>query len=292
MKRSSNHEASVERTREVFREQLQAATANLGADQADVHGARKQLKRARATLRLLRASIGDNTYRRENEAVRDVAQPLSPVRDSEILIEAFDGLMERAKDAASSLPVERLRRGLKRHRAQVATHSAGKSQLTRARESLRSISQRSQHWPQGDQRWRALKVGLRRAYRSGRKALEIARAEPTTEHLHEWRKQAKYSWYQLQQLEPLAPKAIGRLADRFHRLTTQLGDDHDLAVLLEQLSAAGSPLNGGQAVTLRDLIERRRAQLQEKAFACGKRLYADTPKAFAARLNRYRKRAR
>lgn len=51
----------------------------------EIHRARKRLKRARATLRLLRLAIGKPTYRRENAALRDAARPLSGVRDAAVL---------------------------------------------------------------------------------------------------------------------------------------------------------------------------------------------------------------
>ncbi|HEY5866819.1 MAG TPA: CHAD domain-containing protein [Candidatus Tectomicrobia bacterium] len=42
-----------------------------------VHEARKQLKKARADLRLLRKALGPQTYAYENRALRDTARPLS-----------------------------------------------------------------------------------------------------------------------------------------------------------------------------------------------------------------------
>jgi CHAD domain-containing protein len=39
-----------------------------------VHSARKELKKARATLRLLRDALSDAVYKRENAALRDAAR--------------------------------------------------------------------------------------------------------------------------------------------------------------------------------------------------------------------------
>ena len=46
------------------------------------HDARKQLKQARAVLRLLRAELGDTVYRRENRVLRDASRTISPLRDA------------------------------------------------------------------------------------------------------------------------------------------------------------------------------------------------------------------
>jgi CHAD domain len=44
-----------------------------------VHETRKRLKRLRASLRLERFAIGDETYRRENAAFRDLGKRLRPL---------------------------------------------------------------------------------------------------------------------------------------------------------------------------------------------------------------------
>lgn len=49
---------------------------------AQIHGARKALKRARANLRLLRDAVGKTAYICENVVLRDAARPLSGVRDA------------------------------------------------------------------------------------------------------------------------------------------------------------------------------------------------------------------
>ncbi|MGB5656133.1 MAG: CHAD domain-containing protein, partial [Acidimicrobiia bacterium] len=52
-----------------------------------VHTARKGTKRLRAFLRLARRSIGTDTYRTENAALRDTARLIAPARDALVLIE-------------------------------------------------------------------------------------------------------------------------------------------------------------------------------------------------------------
>ncbi len=57
-----------------------------------VHDTRKSLKRLRATVRLARGALGDETYRRENIAFRDAGRCLAGVRDASVLIETLDAL--------------------------------------------------------------------------------------------------------------------------------------------------------------------------------------------------------
>jgi hypothetical protein len=107
-----------------------------------------------------------------------------------------------------------------------------------------------------------------------------AAAKPTVENLHEWRKQSKYLWHQLQLLEPAWIGVDGDLGDRFHQLSTTLGEDHDLAVLRQMISTGGPQ-------TVVAPIDRRRAELQRAAFALGEQLYAEAPRDFVDRIERY-----
>ena len=51
-----------------------------------IHEARKDVKKIRSALRLVRDEIGDDVWRRENDHYRDVARKLSSFRDAEILV--------------------------------------------------------------------------------------------------------------------------------------------------------------------------------------------------------------
>ena len=86
-----------------LRHHLERALAELGGKpplrDVSVHEARKQLKRARATLRLLRDGIGDTAYRRANQQLRDAARPLSGVRDAKVMLERGRGAAHQSKIA-------------------------------------------------------------------------------------------------------------------------------------------------------------------------------------------------
>lgn len=252
-------ERPVQQCREICVHQLGAAVQDLAGLKPNIHGARKQLKRARATLRLLRPAIGDEPYRRENVAARDAARPLSQARDEEVLSQAHHGLVERFGSAAAS--------GVHiRRNASAPTPQ----QLDGIKAALaRSIS-RARAWELEDANWDCIAKGVRSTYRRARRALRRGRKDRATDDLHEWRKQTKYLWHQLQLLTSLAPGPIGEMADDFHRLADYLGDEHDLAVLRERA-----------ATSVKGLIDRRREELQDKAFALGERLFADPAKTFA-----------
>jgi CHAD domain-containing protein len=254
-----------------------------------IHQARKSLKKARATLRLLRASIPASVYRRENVALRDIARPLSAARDAAVTLETLGKLERRyGRSAKQSIPAT-VRRALKQEAAEAGralARSNGKH-VTPAK-SLKSVKQRLARAPITEDGWDGVGASLRRIYRSGRRAMKQARATPSAECLHEWRKQTKHLWHQTQVLEPLWPGMIAELGDQAHRLSDYLGDDHDLAVLRDKVTGLQDAFeNSGTCAALLALIDRCRAQLQEKAFLLGGRIYDESPADFVTRFERY-----
>jgi CHAD domain-containing protein len=254
-----------------------------------VHSARKELKKARATLRLLRDALGDALYKRENAVLREAARPLSEVRDAKVLLDTLDRVVCRYGAPARALPLEGLRQALHReYGAKRRRILERPNALKPQRDALRRIYERAAHWPIGDHGWSVIGVGLKRMYRQGRKALAIAQANPSPENLHEWRKQVKYLWHELQVLEPLRPEAIGKLADRAHRLGDYLGDHHDLSVLhTKVVDMADAYPHAGCRSALLDLIDQYRTRLQDKAFVLGRRLYKEKAGVFAALFRQY-----
>jgi len=276
----------VQQCLDIFQRQIGAAIEELQGKEPDVHGARKQLKRARATLRLIREAVGDELYRRENLAARDAARPLSQARDAEVLSDALDGLLERFGPAASGLQVAPLRQRLQNSRRGAAHPLPGK-QLGEIKRALKRCLTRVQACRPERSSWSSLETGLRATYRRARRALRKARTERITEDLHEWRKQTKYMWHQLQILAPLATGPVGELADEFHHLADYLGDEHDLAVLRQRVARPATGLSETTSSALKTLIDRRREELQDKAFALGERLYADKSHTFVHDLEQH-----
>src|SRR5262249_30839762 len=64
-------------------------------DTADaVHGARKDLKKLRSLLRMVREGLGDDRYRDQNERFRDAGRRLSESRDAVVKLDTLAGLEE------------------------------------------------------------------------------------------------------------------------------------------------------------------------------------------------------
>ena len=271
------------------REQLDDAVAQLagaGDDPADaVHEARKDLKKTRALLRLVRPALGTSAYRQENATLRDAGRALSGERDAVALVATAEQLAERY---AGRLPAEafaELRDGLAAQGAERGGDGAAAREAVLA--TLRDAAARVDAWPLERCDWATVVAGATRAYARGRDAFAVARADPDPELVHAWRKRAKDLWYHRRLLTPVWPEVLGAEAEEAHRLTELLGDDHDLAVLAAWIDGAAplAPLADAERPALRALAEERGAELRAGAARLGRRLYAESPKAFARRLD-------
>jgi CHAD domain-containing protein len=268
---------------------LKALQGNQPLSAAAVHGARKQLKRGRADLRLLRKALGSQTYAYENTALRDVARPLTAVRDARALMDTLDTLVEHSGVQARALDLDRVRLALRDEYCEVRQRVLDEGNTVEILEaSLRAARTRAKRWPIGRRGWAVLGAGLKCVYRNGRDAFTAAQDDPSQERLHEWRKQVKYLWHQLQVLQPIQLGQLTALADQAHTLANALGDDHDLAILSHKFLEEPDRFPDRATMhTLSDLIARRRALLQEQAMTLGHRLYEEKPRIFVGRLREY-----
>jgi CHAD domain-containing protein len=237
-----------------------------------VHNTRKDMKKLRALLRLMRSELGDDVYRRENECFRDAAAELSGVRDADVMLATLETL-ELEEPVSGPL-----RQALEAHRLRTGGGSR-KQAASQVIEILEQARARAAEWPLERDDFEALRPGLRRMYKRGRREFRALREEPTVEGLHEWRKRSKELWYDHTLLRSLWKPVMDAVGDEAHALSDRLGDDHDLAVLLAWAQEHAEP-----EPELVEAVERRRAKLQRDAFELGARLYADRPKAFLRRL--------
>jgi CHAD domain-containing protein len=238
-----------------------------------VHEARKDLKKLRALLRLARGELGESRFARENTCFRDAGRELAAARDSDVMLDTLEALDIPAGlgwDLRKAIQADRARNGDGRHAA-----AAGVVAM------LREARGRVDEWPLERDSFAALRDGLERSYRRGRRDFTGVRADPSVEGLHEWRKRVKELWYHHTLLRPLWPPVMQAVGDQAHELADRLGDDHDLAMLAEWVRE-----HTGADPEFFEAVDQRRAELQAEAMALGARLYADKPSGYVRRLRR------
>jgi CHAD domain-containing protein len=294
MSRFSKDKSASKSVRKYLRKRVDAAREVLRHTRLSdehVHEARKELKKARATLRLLRPALKNRTYQLENAAMRDAAKPLSAVRDAKVLLDTLHGLGKFYGEPVRVLRLDGFKRVLKRRRAQARRETLGakSAALPRSRRLLDQSSRRIADLNmRNDDDWGLVGAGLKRVYVRGQRALAGARQRPAADAFHEWRKQVKYLRYALELFEPLWPGVIGELARETHQLADDLGDEHDLTVLRETALAEQHSFGSERTLTaLLALIDERQAELRMETLSRGVRLYQEKPKAFTTRFSQY-----
>jgi hypothetical protein len=130
-----------------------------------------------------------------------------------------------------------------------------------------------------------IRGGIQRVYRRGKKLFLTAYKNPNVRIFHEWRKNVKYLWYELEFLGAIWPSLLSIIVDELHTLSDYLGYDHDLAVLrLKSLESPHLFFSKTELLSLIQIIDLDRLHLEERAKPLGMRLYADRPGVFIDRL--------
>ncbi len=282
-----DEDAGAEVRRAIVGRLEKAAERLREADEGDalgeaIHGARKDLKKARAALRLVREHLGGTTFKRENQALRDAARTLSASRDAEVKLATLDALVDADNDVPAA--AAQWREALVADRDRIVGGESGGT--ADAIEAIEAVAARAPEWKLGADGWKLLAPGLDTAYRDGREAFAALGDPPSFEAVHELRKRGKDLWYQLRLLRDAWRPVLEPTAEQVHDFTERLGDHHDLAVLCVDL-AGRAEVDGADREALRTLLEERQADLLAKAIAAGERIYAEKPKAFARRMRAY-----
>ncbi|MDJ0770378.1 MAG: CHAD domain-containing protein [Ilumatobacter sp.] len=253
-----------------------------------VHETRKRCKELRALARLSREPLGDE-FGPFDDLVRAAAGELSSIRDAHAVLATLDELAAAQGRGADLVQV----RAGQARLADEATGAlrGGDHRLTRATAALLEARDRLDEWAFDDDDWLAGAIGG--TYRRCRRAHRRAVRRPTDERVHRWRTAVKRLWYQVRVVEAAAPSVLTPLVANLDALGEALGDDHDLAVLVERLEEDPERFGGAEAAGTAELIAReQQRELRRGAFRLGASLFAETAPAFAARIGTYWRRAK
>lgn len=287
--RLKSKESPADGLRRVARGRTEKALGRLeGAEgegpAAAIHGARKDLKKLRGLLRLVRQDLGKKAFEAENRRYRDVGRLLSGSRDAEVKLETLLELQHRFDLPAGAAELWAGRLESERDELAAATRDDDRGRIAQATAAIAAGRDEISHWSLSTDSWALVESGLVRSYRDGRRALRRAEADRSADSVHRWRKRAKDLWYQLRLIEDAWPELLGATVAQTHELTELLGDHHDLAVLADDLRGR---TDLGDRAPFEAAIGERQTQLLDAAVELGDRLYAEKPKAFNKRIKRY-----
>lgn len=255
-----------------------------------VHAVRKEIKKMRAILWMLRGRIKEKYYRREVEALRQIASLLAPVRDTQVHLQTLKTILTSFDKPPQINPFATLQNLLERERDRTQGTFLSVQGGRKAVELLRVAKERIVDLNSEDSgdHWKALAPGILKTYKRGKHGYYIAHAWGHSEDFHEWRKATKRLWYHMRLVSPAWPGVIGALKDELGRLGERLGADHDLfnlqKIVTEQLASAVPRNEQDKLVTL---IAKRQAKLRRESLSLGARIYAEKPTQFCRRIGEY-----
>ena len=288
-------EPVVEGLRRIAIEQIDGALKELSRfDRTPVeavHKFRRRCKKIRALIRLFRAELeADGTFRRENDALRDMAQSLGHIRDADVMIKTYDKLMSAYEDEVRRSSFAPIRKALTIERRQLGSYLNEDlpALVDHSRREMQSLRQRVETWTFTANGFKAVRGGLYKTYARGWRRCREAMAHPTAEVLHEWRKRVKYHRNHLRLISEIWPALMEPRSVEAEVLGELLGDDHDLAILRDKVVRNHDRFGAIRA--RRDfiaLIDRRRDEIYGEIVTLGARLFATRPAQLIRSLRKW-----
>ena len=249
-----------------------------------VHNLRKTCKKLRGLIRLVRPVFSD--YHAENAAFRAAGRGLSHLRDTAVLIQTYDNLLEAYEDQVDRAQFAPIRRHLTLQHRQAARQADMARRLEEFRERMSAARNRVGRWRLSEDGFDAIEPGLARSYKAARRAMAAASKDTTAEAIHDWRKRVKDHWYHAHLLTPLWPKQMKTSRMVARDLSELLGDHHDLEVFVRHL-AEHELADAADGEVLTGLARRRQQALSDDAFLMGARLLAEPAGHMTSRWRSY-----
>lgn len=262
------------------------ATGDNRTDSA-VFELRKTVKKLRAILRITRPALGNKSYRVLDRLMRDFARRLGPLRDSAVLIDTLDALLEHFKPYPDDTALRPARDALHcRYRLALEEFMQRNDEQTLAA-AFSAIGHRLCGLDLEGFSRPVLLSGIEQTYRRCRAGLQNLHDEPSTRNSHDLRRQVKYAWNQLRLLRKDRAGSFRPVIADLDRLGSLLGEDSDIAMLVEALQRHPEICcNRVRTEFITALAETRRVALLGAGLHLADGLFAATPEDFGSWLRR------
>ena len=261
--------------------QLESAIAQFKGNNVSpraIHNVRTTIKKVRSIIELTAPSFTRAQRNDLTGTLRDAAARIAPLRDSEVLLNTFDLLLEQ-----KGLPQEEftaLRDGLADSARQRRSNDT--RQIPHVIKLLKEILRSIPEWSLDQLSGKDIRRRIRRTYRRGRSTLERCAATGEEEQFHTWRKQVKQLWYQLRMTSHYWPNNAKDLISDTGAIGESGGSERDLTLLAQWLKKGPKKSSSD---LLKATIDSLLPQLRKRAISGGEKFYEIKPKQFVADLD-------
>lgn len=284
-------ESAEQAFRRLLRERAQRARDRLDGRPGDpeIHEARRELKRLRAILDLVRPEWGAKHHRRWRRRIDRCSRVLAAARDARARIQSLSLIAGESRTTMSNRSWAGLSRRLRSESADRLRELHRRSGARAVRGWLRGLTKEFRTQRGSPPGWPRIDAGIRRSYRRGRRALRQVESNPSAANHHRWRRHAKRLAHQLALLRPTESPSLAGWAWGLDRLGERLGEHHDLFLLQEFVrDGRRDAMSGDDRDRLLRWIRHRRHEIAKDAATLGKRLFLLPSRAFAAAVHRHR----
>jgi len=244
--------------------------------------ARKSLKKARAVLFLLRGSISDEKFAKEEKSLRSLSRTFRDVRDAHVTEEVFQKLLD---DHQKSFKLEEIHE-IKLFLVEESKRTVEKvfKQEKKLREAIELLQAAMERIPEikvkGDV-WESIDESLRSIYHECLELNHYCQETDDEEMFIEWRKAVKFLRVELDFfLAGLSPETK-KWNRSLHELSDVLGEFQDLTMIQEQLDENRKEIKNKKALELiLSLIKEKKKALRKNARLIGKEVFSEKPKSF------------
>jgi CHAD domain-containing protein len=250
--------------------------------QSHLHRLRTTIKRMRALLRLVRPVTGETFFRRENERLKYAAGCLSAARDKEV-----------ASTTLSELPISNeaeqlaIKAALSGFEGSPGPSNDLEKVIKQVKEALALTRHQFHRLDLTGAEREVIESGLRTVYRQSRNRMKMALRNGDDEAFHRWRIRVKNLYYELQFLESIWPKRLGKMVSLLSKLQDKIGLDHDLAVVKALLRKTPNTFGGKHSVDLLvNRLDEKSRRLRRKVRPNGRKVLAEKPGRFLHQLSR------
>lgn len=239
-------------------------------------------------MQLVHPNLSNVFFKRENARLRSAAKRLAFLRDIAVARSTIRKALNKLADRKDRDAFRTAQRGFEEESpAQPQSDEQREAALRQAADALGKTRRAFEvvRWP--ERGWETIEPGLQTLYRQNRAWMARAFATGKDRDLHQWRKRAKFLYYQLQMLTPIWPEGLAKTVRRLNKLQDYLGADHDFAVL--QSFLLGDPTRyGGRGIVQRitNCLEKRRRKVRQKSESLGKVVFSQKPIHFAHGLRK------
>lgn len=255
---------------------------------ASIHEIRRNIKKIRAILRLVRDETGYDNYYRENIYFRDLGRLLSEIRTIEILNHSLELARKNIKSQVHNPTINRISETLIKKRNDIIINVIEKQnilehialEVSGNRDRLSTLK-----FTRND--FSTIKPGIKRIYKHCRKYLKICSNNPQLSHLHDFRKKVKYLLCQLQIIYFVFPAMLNVYISSLDSIADNLGIYRDLHELQDFILSDNIDVDERHIIKLISVIETLKSRHLHKAMEKSEIVFSLQTGPFIKQLEKY-----